>query len=123
MDMSGVTEFLSASKTLLDIFKTFRQEMPQGTKADEAQKQIAKAEEALEATKAKLAQSLGFTLCQCTFPPQIMLSKGYHETHGMELFVCPSCGKQEPSEHTIRQYDEVKADNERLDRQDSWADR
>jgi hypothetical protein len=85
--------------------------LPTGEKRDEAERQIAAAEEALRRSDAKLAQDLGYTLCQCTFPPQIMLSQGHDPEHGIELFKCPKCSKQEPSEHKMRQHDRLKANN------------
>lgn len=86
--------------------------MPKGAAKDEAEQKLKAADEALRRSDAKLAKDLGYKLCQCTFPPQIMLSKGHHDVHGVEMFQCPQCGKQDPSEHKLRQYDRLKAHNE-----------
>ena len=80
---------------------------------------IEKAEKALRASEAELAKALGYKLCQCTFPPQIMLSKGHHAEQGMEIFKCEKCGKQEPSEHMIAQHAKVSAHNQG---RRSWTD-
>lgn len=53
------------------------------------------AERAAKLAEAQVAKALGYHLCQCTFPPQIMLSVGRHP-NGSELFQCPYCKKQEP---------------------------
>lgn len=89
MDMSSVTEFLSAGKTLLDIFKGVRKELPPGPKTEQVQQKIEEAEKALRASEAQLAKVLGYRLCQCTFPPQIMLWREDQEAH-----ICPrpECG-------------------------------
>ena len=81
--------------------------LPDGSKAEDAQKQIELAEEALQASKAQLAKSLGYKLCQCSFPPQIMLSIGRDPKRGKEIFRCPACNKQDPSEHYFREMDAV----------------
>src|SRR5262249_48823266 len=65
-------------------------ELPPGS--DKAvSKQIEKAEAALRASEVELAKTLGYTLCQCTFPPQIMLWKEAEKSH-----VCPrpECGRR-----------------------------
>ncbi|GEM77006.1 hypothetical protein [Vibrio sagamiensis] len=41
--------------------------------------------------EAQIAQALGYQLCKCTFPPQIMLSVGYRDFE--EAFECKLCGK------------------------------
>jgi len=87
-------EYLAAAKTLLDIFKGIKSEMPAGQKADQAQVGIEKAEAALATTEAEIAKALGFKLCKCTFPPQIMLWKQDQKTN-----VCPACGNQDPPRH------------------------
>jgi hypothetical protein len=89
--MSEWIEYLSALKTTLDIFKGIRSEIPSGPKADEAQRQIDKAEDALQKAEAELAKGLGYKLCRCTFPPQIMLWNKEEQTN-----ICPKCGDRNP---------------------------
>ena len=114
MAISDLSDYLTATKAVIDIFKSIKSELPQGPKADESQEQIERAENALKAAEAQLAKELGYQLCQCTFPPQIMLSTGRHPVHDNEIFKCPACQKQKPSEHEFRQLDELKAYNEGL---------
>jgi hypothetical protein len=85
------TAYLTAAKTALDIFKGIRSELPQGPKADDAQRQIERAEQALKLSEAELAKALGYKLCECTFPPQIMLWNEQEDAH-----ICPrpECGHQ-----------------------------
>lgn len=111
MAFSDLTEYLTAARTVLELFKGIKSELPKGPRAERAEAQIQQAEQALRAAESKLAKELGYTLCQCTFSPQIMLSKGRHAKRGEEIFRCAQCGKQEPSEHYFRQMDEVDAYN------------
>ena len=84
-------EYLTAAKTALDIIKGVRSELPKGPRADEAQRQIEKAELALKISEAELAKNLGFKLCKCTFPPTIMLWSAPERTN-----ICQVCGDRNP---------------------------
>jgi len=59
------------------------------------EKSLIEAAKAAKLAESQIAQALGYKLCQCTFPPQIMLSKGYTERqlYHEEEFVCPKCNK------------------------------
>jgi hypothetical protein len=65
--------YLTAAKTALDLVKGLRSELPKGDKSDQIEKNIDDAERALKASEAELAKGLGYRICRCTFPPQIML--------------------------------------------------
>ena len=82
--------YLSAGKTVLEIFRGIRAELPKGEASDAAQKHIAEAENALKQTEAELAKALGYHLCKCTFPPQIMLWR-----EAEKATVCPNCGHRD----------------------------
>jgi len=81
----------TAAKTALDIIRGIRSELPKGAEADEAQQKIEEAESALKRSKAELAKSLGFRLCKCQFPPEIML---WDRTERASIF--PTCGDRNP---------------------------
>jgi hypothetical protein len=85
VDLSKWTAYLSAAKTALDIFKGIRAEIPKGPKADEAQRQIERAEQALRGSEVELAKAFGYNLCQCTFPPSVMLWSEKQQAH-----LCPN---------------------------------
>lgn len=53
---------------------------------DHLEQEIAKAERLLKASEAAAAKAMGYRLCRCTFPPQIMLWKKTEKVH-----VCPEC--------------------------------
>jgi hypothetical protein len=104
-DVPDVAAALPALKTGFDLVrsalglvKDVRDALPEGEKKAAVAQTLFEAEKAVKIAEAQIAQALGYKLCQCTFPPQIMLSKGRH-ADGDELFVCAACSKQEPSEH------------------------
>lgn len=119
-EANEISDWLKVGKDTLGLFKDLVGLLPKGEKADKATADIAKAEKLLRESEAKLAQMFGYRLCQCDLPPHPMLSKGHHPVYGMEIFVCRSCGKQEPSEHMIAQHAKVSAHNQA--RGNSWAD-
>jgi hypothetical protein len=89
--MEHLAEYLGAAKTALDLFRGIRAEMPNGPLSDAAGKQIEHADKALRASEAELAKSFGYSLCQCTFPPQIML---WNEKDKANRCPNPECGKE-----------------------------
>ena len=68
-----IAEYIRASKDGLDFLRAALSLLPKGEERDEAERQLLAAERALKRSDAALAQKLGYQLCQCTFPPQIML--------------------------------------------------
>ena len=119
-DLQDVSDIFRIIKDALGFMKTAVGFLPKGENRDEAERQIQAAEEALRRADVRLAKDLDYKLCQCTFPPQIMLSTGRHPVHDEEIFECPRCKKQEPSEHRFQQLDRLKAHNE--GRGSSWVD-
>ena len=83
--------YFTAAKSALDIIKGIRAELPKGPAADTAQQKIEEAKSALKNSKAELAKSLGFRLCQCKFPPEIMLWDKAERAR-----ICPACGDRFP---------------------------
>ncbi len=72
------------AKDALEILKTAVPFLPKGRKHDELDGKIKAAEASLARSDALIAKTLGYKLCQCTFPPQIMLWK-----NDMGVFACP----------------------------------
>jgi hypothetical protein len=98
MLVQPLLEYLTAAKTTLDILRSVRAELPKGHRADHAQQQIEKAEQALKAAEAELAKGLGYQLCRCQFPPNVMLWSGSERTN-----ICPVCGDRNPQPAEFRQ--------------------
>lgn len=55
------------------------------------------AEKAAKIAEAEIAKALGYELCKCEFPPNIMLAVGYHNERGGgrkgPVYECPKCGQ------------------------------
>jgi len=58
---------------------------------EEASKKLDEVKEKLQIAQAQIAKGLGYELCKCTWPPQIMLHAG--EVKYGEKFRCPACGR------------------------------
>ena len=73
MDMLQVKAWLDTTKISVDLLKSAASLLPKGSKRDAVENKILAVESSLAASNAKLARDLGMKLCNCTFPPQIML--------------------------------------------------
>ena len=93
VDPTEVAGYVTAAKSAVDIMKSVLALMPKGENKDALKQKITDVEQALKRTDAKLAHELGYKLCQCTFPPQIMLWKEKEK-----LYACPNqdCGRTMP---------------------------
>ncbi len=60
------------------------------------EKALEQAEKAFEIAEGKAAKELGYQLCLCTFPPQIMLLKPNKK--GDRQWKCPKCGHEPESQ-------------------------
>jgi hypothetical protein len=55
---------------------------------------LVQAERAAQMAEAQIAQALGYKLCACTFPPQIMTKQqGTLNRFGGYMARCPKCGE------------------------------
>jgi hypothetical protein len=73
VDPSALGQWLSDCKMAIDLVRAGVGLLPKGPERDEAEAQVVQAEEALQRSEATVAKELGYHLCKCTFPPQIML--------------------------------------------------
>ena len=116
--MNDVNDYIVASKNVIDLFKALAGLLPKGDKHPEIQARLADAEKALRASEVQLAKSLGYRLCQCTFPPQIMLQVGRHGEWDQLIYKCPQCADQHPSELHFKQLTEAREQARR--EADAW---
>lgn len=91
MAIESINEYLTAGKAAIDIFKSVKAGLPKGEASDKVGAQIATAERAFKASEAELAKKLGYKLCRCSFPPEIML---WNKDHGASF--CPKCNDRNP---------------------------
>jgi hypothetical protein len=87
IDPTAVGDWLGNAKTALGVLKAARGLLPSGPSRAELDANIGRAEDALARSDAALAKQLGYQLCHCRFPPQIML---WREAEG--VLACPDSG-------------------------------
>jgi hypothetical protein len=88
------TAYLTDAKIVLDILKGAAAMIPRGNKSAEVEAKLQQAEASLNASEAELAKALGYKLCKCTYPPQIMLWKEQERAN-----FCDRCGHRYPPAH------------------------
>jgi hypothetical protein len=107
IDMASAYEALKSGlglfKDAISIAKGAKDLLPSGKEKDTVEKSLEAAERATQLAEAQMAHALGYHLCQCTFPPQIMLSRGYKDDS--ERFECPRCKKGWPPPEIPLNYD------------------
>ena len=87
MDMSALKTALELVGGVLATLKQVKDLLPDGSKKEEVAEGLEQAERQLGIAEAQAAQVLGYELCKCTFPPQIMLFTGEEG-----CYRCPKCG-------------------------------
>lgn len=85
-DIQPFQNYIASANGVIALIKSVTGMLPKGEKPAVEEK-LKEAEGALALANAQLAQSLNYQLCQCSFPPSIMLWR-----HGERAFVCDACG-------------------------------
>lgn len=85
-----IGEYLHNGKEAVELFKVAYSLMPVGEKRSEIERRVHLADDAMRRSDVALAQKLGFNLCQCQFPPSIMLWK-----QSTKSYICQNmdCGR------------------------------
>jgi len=93
--MEQIKVGLSLFSEAVGLAKKTKDLLPESKDKDVISQSLESADKAAKLAEVQVAQALGYQLCKCTFPPQVMLSKGYkvQNYHHEEEFVCASCGK------------------------------
>ena len=73
MEFTDLKDYVSLSKEALGLLKAAYSVLPKGAQRDDAEKKLEAAVALLARSDARLAKDLGYKMCQCTFPPQVML--------------------------------------------------
>lgn len=90
--LEAYTKGLAALNGTINLLKSAKDQLSNEEMKMLIEKKIAEAEHTLQLGNAEIGQSLGFQLCQCTWPHQVMISDGYSETEHLEQFKCRNCG-------------------------------
>jgi hypothetical protein len=91
MATSEWTDYLRAARAVLSLFDKIGTQLSSESERSQLKDHIALAETALKTTEAELAKKLGYRICRCTFPPQVML---WHQARRKDL--CARCGNVYP---------------------------
>ncbi len=83
-------------RSLFGLFKDAKGVLPDSPEKRAIEVSIEASEGQLAVAEAQIAQSLGYTLCRCSFPPTPMLKIGYRDvldgtrSHA-DVYECPKC--------------------------------
>ena len=91
--LEAFTKGLTVLKEAIGLVHSANDRLPPGESQAVIQQKIEEAERLIQVGHAAVGQSLGFQLCHCTWPPQVMASTGYNEKTQVEQFTCSNCGK------------------------------
>ena len=104
--LDAYTKGLTTLKEAIGLVHSANDQLPPGEPHKTIQQKVQEAERLIQAGHAAVGESLGFQLCHCTWPPQIMASSAYSEETQTEEFTCPNCentlslsGRNQPKEH------------------------
>jgi hypothetical protein len=89
MDMADFANWRHLSLGAIELLKGASLDLPPGSQREAVETKIKHAENMLARADAMLAKDLGMLLCDCTWPPQIMLRR-------QNVHVCPNpqCGRR-----------------------------
>lgn len=91
--VEAFTKGLTMVQEAVKVLQAAKDELPEGDRKTAAAKKLDEVEHTLRLAKAEMGGSLGYHLCHCTWPPQVMLSSGYEENTHLERWQCPNCKK------------------------------
>ena len=104
--LEAFTKGLTVLKEAIGLVHSANDQLPAGEQKKSIQQKVEEAERLIQVGHASVGQSLGFQLCHCTWPPQVMASTGFNEQTQVEQFTCSNCGKalslsgrKKPGEH------------------------
>ncbi len=102
LDLTSVKVAFDYLRSAISLVKDVNNALPDSAETKTLSKVLENADRASILAEAEVAKSLGYHLCQCSFPPQIMLSIGQRAVkssgHIKEFFQCPKCNKEYPIE-------------------------
>ena len=82
-DFETLTKGFRSLGDVIRILKEAKDLLPK-RRREPVEKKLEEVEQTAKLAEAQIAQGLGYEICRCTFPPQIMLSIGEQEQ-------CPKC--------------------------------
>ena len=89
MDYVDIKGWFDAAIAAFALLKAAKDELPKGRQRDEVETKLREAEGYMKRADAKLAKKLDLRLCDCEFPPNVMLWRETEKAH-----VCPRCQRR-----------------------------
>lgn len=89
MDAHELRDWITTGTSALSLIRLAATFLPESEDKSDAEAKLREAESLLAESNAALAKKLGYRLCRCTFPPQIML---WAEVERADI--CPCCGRR-----------------------------
>jgi len=86
--IAAIKTLVDTSKSLIDLFRTLAERCKDPALREEVEQALVDAETRMKLAQAESAKSMGFPLCECTWPPNIMLYRRAQDAN-----VCPECGR------------------------------
>jgi hypothetical protein len=87
MDGIDLATAFATMKSALGLVKAAKDLLPESPQKAASETALAQAERAVEIAESQIADQMGYTLCQCAFPPGIALRKPDGSMR------CPKCGR------------------------------
>ena len=87
-DLGMLKEGLTSLGIAVGIYKQIKDSLPEGSKKEEVDEALKKAERQFKLAESQIAQGLRYELCRNHFPPMIMLSPDDKNWN------CPQCGNE-----------------------------
>ncbi|MCK4842148.1 MAG: hypothetical protein KAT04_09750 [Methylococcales bacterium] len=85
--IAEITSLVATSKIIVELLKEVKNLIPEGSDKEDISRRITQAEKDINLAESSAAKDLGYSLCKCTFPPQIML---FDKDRKQNL--CSACG-------------------------------
>lgn len=94
MDLAMFGSAVGLAKQAIDLLKGISDLLPDKGQKEAVQRTLKQAEEQFKIAEATAAREMGYTLCKCTWPPQITISQGRdpRDPYG-DIMKCPQCDR------------------------------
>jgi hypothetical protein len=101
IDLGSIGNALRLFRDAVRVVKDIKGVLP-ASQQEAVSRSLDEADNAARIAEAEIARSMGYRLCQCTFPPQIMLKPADQGDARGHMVTCPNCRAQQHVDLTDR---------------------
>jgi hypothetical protein len=94
---ASIKQAIGTIRDAVGLARDVKQFLPPSKQEENIAHSLDTADRAIDLAEVQIAKGLGYNLCQCAFPPKIMLKNGMCEQTGREIFSCQACGSEYPN--------------------------